>query len=487
MPRRSCSSSGHASSHRCGPPAPSTFPLPPRSFLGRERELFDAATLWLEREPRLLTIVGPGGTGKTRFSIELARFLADEADARHGLRAARPGAGCRARRAAHRSPPRRVRRHRRCDRDPPRRQAGARRPRQPRAAAARCSPADRRAARSRALAPDPRDQPGAAADRRRGRARPAAHGRGRCRDVVPRARAGDPRRHRRLPGRARADPPPRRPPARDRARRRPGEAARPGAAARADRAAPRSPQGGRDADERHATLRATIAWSYDLLDEEEQELFARLAVFRGGATLENAEEVCGADLDTLASLLDKSLVRRRTDADGEERFWMLETIREFARERLDASGEENALRREQCDRLIALADRAGTRAVVERPLPWRFDLVAPEIDNVRAVLEWALDRDPSRGLRLATMLETYWVVRDPVEGAGWLERLLEAAPDAEPTLRAQALRALGGRLRHRRRRRTGRRRCTGRASSCSPRRARSSRRRTCDSGLRRTW
>ena len=191
-------------------------------------------------------------------------------------------------------------------------------------------------------------------------------------------------------------------------------------------------KGGRDADERHATLRATIAWSYDLLDAEEQKLFARLAVFRGGATLENAEEVCGADLDTLASLLDKSLVRRRTDADGEERFWMLETIRAFARERLDASGEER--------RVTAGAVRSPTRAgrtgghtrVVKRPLPWSFELVAPEIDNVRAVLEWALDHDPQRGLRLATWLETYWVVRDPLEGAGWLERLLEVRRTPSP-------------------------------------------------------
>ena len=118
-------------------------------------------------------------------------------------------------------------------------------------------------------------------------------------------------------------------------------------------------KGGRDADERHATLRATIAWSYDLLTEEEQQLFARLAVFRGGCTLDAAEAVCEADLDTLASLLDKSLVRRRTDADGEERFWMLETIREFATERLRSTGEEDTLRRAQADRLIELADRAG--------------------------------------------------------------------------------------------------------------------------------
>ena len=97
-------------------------------------------------------------------------------------------------------------------------------------------------------------------------------------------------------------------------------------------------KGGRDADERHATLRTTIAWSYDLLDDDEQQLFARLAVFRGGCTLEAAEAVCDSNLDTLASLLDKSLVRRRTDANGDERFWMLETIREFAREHLDGLG-----------------------------------------------------------------------------------------------------------------------------------------------------
>ena len=134
-------------------------------------------------------------------------------------------------------------------------------------------------------------------------------------------------------------------------------------------------------------------WSYDLLDDDEQKLFARLAVFRGGATLENAEEVCDADLDTLASLLDKSLVRRRTDADGEERFWMLETIREFARERLDASGEEDALRRVQSDG-CSRSPIARAHARCRRPRPWNFDLVAPEIDNVRAVLDWAARADP---------------------------------------------------------------------------------------------
>ncbi len=124
-----------------------------------------------------------------------------------------------------------------------------------------------------------------------------------------------------------------------RARRRAHEAPRPGGALeRLDQRLDLL-KGTRDADERHATLRATIAWSHDLLDEDEQRLFRRLAVFRGGCTLETAEAVCDADLDTLASLLDKSLVRRRTGRLGEERFWMLETIREFAVEQLEASDE----------------------------------------------------------------------------------------------------------------------------------------------------
>ena len=99
-------------------------------------------------------------------------------------------------------------------------------------------------------------------------------------------------------------------------------------------------RGGRDAEVRQQTLRATIAWSHDLLGEHEQRLLARLAIFVGGCTLAAAEEVAGADLDTLQALVEKSLLRRTG-----ERFWMLETIREFARERLEASGEANDLAR----------------------------------------------------------------------------------------------------------------------------------------------
>ena len=135
-------------------------------------------------------------------------------------------------------------------------------------------------------------------------------------------------------GDRRALRPPRLAPARGRARRRPHEGAL--AAQILERLSGRLDllKGGRDADPRQQTLRATIEWSYDLLSDEEQRLFARLSVFAGGCTLEAAEEVCDADLDTLQSLVEKSLLRF-----SNERYWMLETIREFARERLEQTGE----------------------------------------------------------------------------------------------------------------------------------------------------
>src|SRR5262249_20911575 len=97
--------------------------------------------------------------------------------------------------------------------------------------------------------------------------------------------------------------------------------------------------GPQDLDERPRTPRGTIGWSYDLLTPGEQTLFTRLGIFVGGCRLDAAEAVCGGELDPLESLVEKSLLRQRADSDGEPRFWTLETIREFARERLEASGE----------------------------------------------------------------------------------------------------------------------------------------------------
>ena len=122
--------------------------------------------------------------------------------------------------------------------------------------------------------------------------------------------------------------------------------------ARLERRLPLLTGGARDLPERQRTLRDTIAWSYDLLDEPERRLFRRLAVFVGGCTLEAAEAVCNADgdlgidvFDGIASLVDKSLLRQEDGPDGEPRFTMLETIREYGLEQLQASGEEAAIRR----------------------------------------------------------------------------------------------------------------------------------------------
>jgi predicted ATPase len=198
-------------------------------------------------------------------------------------------------------------------------------------------------------------------------------------------------------------------------------------------------QGGRDADPRQATLRATIAWSYDLLDRREQEAFARLSVFSGGCTIEAAEEVAGADLDVLASLVDKSLVRRTG-----ERYWMLETIREFAAEVLERLGGAEALRRRHAEYLLALAGTLGfTIEAIEAGATQRHDVAIAEHNNVRAAIDWALDTDPLLALRLATTLENFWVSYSPFEARRMFDELVERSEDAPPELQALAIRCQG--------------------------------------------
>ena len=306
------------------------LPTPATRFLGRERELLEAAELWLDHQPRVLTILGPGGTGKTRFGIELARFLAEESS---GGTVFVPLAPLRAPSlvvpliAEH---------------------LGASGDTAP-AIAARLGdkPTLVLLDNLEQLLPD--------------LALPLAELLGEVPALRILATSREPLR---IGGEVEFDLPPLdeleaaglfveraqavragvvdSPVVRELTRRLDGlPLAIELAAARVKLLEPEQLlerigerldllKGARDADERHATLRATIGWSYDLLDEQEQQLFARLAVHRGGCTLATAEAVSGADVDTLGSLLDKSLVRRRLDADGAERFWMLETIREFA-------------------------------------------------------------------------------------------------------------------------------------------------------------
>ena len=191
----------------------------------------------------------------------------------------------------------------------------------------------------------------------------------------------------------------------------------------------------RDLPERQQTLRATIEWSYDLCSVEEQQLFGRLAVFLGGFTLDMAETVCDADLDTLASLLDKNLIRR----EG-ERFSMLETIREYAVERLEDSGAADEVRRRLAVYMTELAESTEgdylgpEQASVQR----RF---RAEWDNVRAVLDWALDAgEVEVGLRLIGSLTMLWLDRNvAVEGEQWLQTFLERAESVDVGVRAKAL------------------------------------------------
>jgi predicted ATPase/class 3 adenylate cyclase len=421
------------------------LPTPATGFIGREPELHRAVTIWIERSPRVLSVIGPGGIGKTRFAIELARLLTDEADgatifvplaavrdpslvpttlaARLGSQSAAPEALAAA--------------------------VGARRTHlvldnlehllpdaaTPLAGLVAAAPSLRLIVTSR----EPLriqgeielDLPPLGEDDAR---------------TLFLARTRDDRltdaetsavdllcdRLDRLPLAIEL------------------------AAARTklltpsqllDRIGRRLDllSGTRDAEERHATLRATIAWSHDLLDDAEQALFARLSTFAAGCTLESAEAVCDADLDVLASLVEKSLVRRRTGASGEERFWMLEMILEYARERLEERGERDDLARRHALRMLAVARSAGLE---DHDLSPGQDhaVVAAERDDIRSALDWAAANDVTLGLELAIALENYLVAVDPADGARIVGAMLATAAPLEPRLEAAALRVMNGTL-----------------------------------------
>jgi predicted ATPase/class 3 adenylate cyclase len=195
-------------------------------------------------------------------------------------------------------------------------------------------------------------------------------------------------------------------------------------------------KGGRGADPRQATLRAAIEWSHDLLDAEEQETFARLGVFVGGWTIDLAEEICDADTDVLEALVDKSLVRTRDLAAG-MRFWMLETIREFAVERLAASGEEDVRRRhaETFARLVTEADDAPYGAERTR----LFEALGEELPNLRASLGWArAAREGAVVLRICFGARNLLSRSRPADLRAAVEDGLTCAPD-DPLLRSAAL------------------------------------------------
>jgi predicted ATPase len=198
----------------------------------------------------------------------------------------------------------------------------------------------------------------------------------------------------------------------------------------------------RDLPERHRTLWATIEWSYDLLGEEEQRAFPRLAVFAGGFTVDSAEEIAGATLDGLESLVEQSLLTR----DG-ERFRMLETIREFAAERLGETADEEQVRARHAAWFLKLAAElaeAPDHDHYSHEL-LRRDRAKPEVDNLRAALAWHIDHGAvEESFQLVASLAWFWERTDRlVEGRTWGARALALEGHADERLRARALYAVG--------------------------------------------
>jgi predicted ATPase/class 3 adenylate cyclase/Tfp pilus assembly protein PilF len=209
--------------------------------------------------------------------------------------------------------------------------------------------------------------------------------------------------------------------------------------------------GARDLPERQRTLRGTIEWSHTLLDEGEQLLFARLAVFSGGRTLEAIEAICDSEgdlpvdaFDGISSLVDKSLLRQEEGPSGEPRFVMLETVHEFAREKLEESAEAEVVKRVHAEYFLTLAEEANPQLKGPDQLQW-LERLEVEHDNMMAALTWALERREAEVvLRLGGALWWFWSVRGyHSEGRRWLEEVLAMDGRGSPEVRAMALAGAG--------------------------------------------
>jgi predicted ATPase/DNA-binding CsgD family transcriptional regulator len=207
--------------------------------------------------------------------------------------------------------------------------------------------------------------------------------------------------------------------------------------------------GARDLPSRLQTLRGTIDWSYDLLDEGEKVLFSRLSVFQGGRTIESAEAICAPGLsipviDGLESLLNKSLLYQEEGWVGEPRFLMLETLHEYAREKLAESSEAVEIQRRHAAYFTRLAEQAETKISGTEPGYW-FDRLRSEHDNLRTALSFDLRFGENElALRIVGALRDFWFYDGHAgEGLVWIERVLESADEASPALRAKALNTAG--------------------------------------------
>ncbi|HVL33182.1 MAG TPA: tetratricopeptide repeat protein, partial [Actinomycetota bacterium] len=204
--------------------------------------------------------------------------------------------------------------------------------------------------------------------------------------------------------------------------------------------------GARDASPHQRTLRATIDWSYDLLDEKERSVFRRFAVFAGGCTLDAAEAVCGDDpevFDVVTRLVDRSLVYAG-EGDTEGRFLLYETLRAYAADRLKENGEEDAAREAHAAWFSSSATRAAPEIAGPAQMMW-LDSLERDHDNFRAALQHLLiDRRDVEGARMAAALAGFWSTRGHLaEASRWLGLAVDVAAEAPAQLRAQLLRASG--------------------------------------------
>jgi predicted ATPase/DNA-binding SARP family transcriptional activator/DNA-binding CsgD family transcriptional regulator len=221
-------------------------------------------------------------------------------------------------------------------------------------------------------------------------------------------------------------------------------------AERLDRALGLLRSGSRAANPRHQTLRATLSWSYEFLGAPERSLFGRLSVFAGGFSLQAAEAVGEGEgigrsevLESLLVLMDKSLVVARPTGDGGARYRLLEPVRQYARERLEESGEADPFRHRHAEFFLMLAEEAELDLKGPRQGEWLEQLEA-ERDNLRAALSWSLEREPETALRLAVALARFWEIRSYYsEGSAWLEAVLRKSERADAAARAKALTEAG--------------------------------------------
>ena len=236
---------------------------------------------------------------------------------------------------------------------------------------------------------------------------------------------------------------------------------------RLDKSLPLLTGGSRDLPARHETLRNAIGWSYNLLDGVEQLLFRRMSVFAGGCTLDAAIYLAadsaleaGESLDRLESLIDKNLLRQREQSDGEPRFWMLATIREYALEKLAEAGQKEETRQAHARFVLALAEQAKPHLRGAQQESW-FSMLEREHDNFRAALTFLMGHEGSggsdlkEGARLASTLSWFWYVRGHyTEGRKWLDMAVsaldretqvgdEAASREDLSLRVDVLRSAG--------------------------------------------